>query len=77
MQRVYIKKKSLGIVCIFEYLILARNESFVLLGLQGKHHMKRRRHSKKKKKNELSKILSLSKIFCQRNSGKIENLPLL
>ena len=76
MQRVYIKKKSLGIVCIFEYLILARNESFVLLGLQGKHHMKRRRYSIKKKKKELSKI-SLWKILCQRNSGKIENLPLL
>ena len=59
MQRVYIKKKSLGIVCIFEYLILARKESFVLLGLQGKHHMKRRRHSKKKKKKK-------KKINCQK-----------
>ena len=48
MQRVYIKKKSLGIVCIFEYLILAWKESFVLLGLQRKHHMKRRRCSKKR-----------------------------
>ena len=48
MQRVYIKKKSLGIVCIFEYLILAWKESFVLLGLQGKYRMKRRRYSKKK-----------------------------
>ena len=48
MQRVYIKKKSLGIVCIFEYLLLAWQESFVLLGLQGKYRMKRRRYSKKK-----------------------------
>ena len=47
MEKVYIKKKSLGIVCIFEYLILAWKESFVLLGLQGKHRMKRRRYSKK------------------------------
>ena len=50
MQRAYIQKKSLGIVCIFEYLILAWKESFVLLGLQGKHRMKRRRYTKKKKK---------------------------
>ena len=35
MQRIYIKQKSLGIACIFEYLLLAWKESFVLLGLQG------------------------------------------
>ena len=74
MQRVCIKKKSLGIVCIFEHLILAWKESFVFLSLQRKHHVKRRRYSKN---NELSKILSLSEIFCKRNSGKIENIPLL
>ena len=55
MQRAYIQKKSLGIVCIFEYLILAWKESFVILGLQGKHHMKRRRYSKKKKKKNFQK----------------------
>ena len=47
MQRVSIKKKSLGIICIFEYLILAWKESFVLLGLQRKHLMKITRYSQK------------------------------